>query len=460
LTVVLALVFAYQDGLKEKGLGGKLPLHYALMNSSEPLAACALLEAYPEAASVPDNDGVLPLIYAISLYSSATVSEEEGIEIEEQAMFDVLSSVLLAYPEGAQARHPSGLLPFTYLLQRGASARILQLLLSSYPAAIDEKIDGSIHPLEILIKRNAPSSLVYECISRCMPIDVKTGDPVADHGFWWTYLVSQSEDRYADVVEMLLSEYGPLLADCLDQQGRQAVDIATPRCKAAITSCVFAIPEREVDEIEALQLEVARLKTVVAHRDAELQSLQRKLSDSAAGIKLPSTPVDSPRIDLTHGTRTELTHGTPSTPLSTRPITHPLAVVTPQRDVMTSPQQLTPVRSHLTYLSPFSVNGSNSGNTSAIVVSSGLDAPLPPSLSSALKRSAEVEAAGGGPTESIDIDPVSMSVSTPPHRAALRRPRSADATGSIGDTNISTGSFSSPPAPASSTVAKDGCKVQ
>jgi ankyrin repeat protein len=304
--VLTAVITAHPAGVKEKGFGGKLPLHSVLADRLDVMSVRALVRAYPEAAQEFDKEGFLPLAYAMShmpmTAEIGNLSDKEAKDISkgdstgdsidspdrvgegalklEQSLYEVLSLLLAAYPEGASHPVKSGDMPFQYALKAQCTPRILQMLLTSYPEAAGELIDSSIHPLEYMLENKLPSSLVYQCLGYFMPVN-NEGQANAHHGYWWTHILSKTRDAYVDVVEMTMRDYSDVavaLAECTDEVGRKAVDIATPLCKGVITVQLNMLTQREIDDLEAMQLEVARLKTVVTQRDNELQALHAILS--------------------------------------------------------------------------------------------------------------------------------------------------------------------------------------
>mmetsp|Transcript_11400 Transcript_11400/g.17133 ORF Transcript_11400/g.17133 Transcript_11400/m.17133 type:complete len:384 (-) Transcript_11400:176-1327(-) len=68
LAIVLALIEVYPASLRKKGLGGVLPLHYAVSvhNEHSPDVVSAILDHYPIAATVKDSSGEIPLRWALA----------------------------------------------------------------------------------------------------------------------------------------------------------------------------------------------------------------------------------------------------------------------------------------------------------------------------------------------------------------------------------------------------------
>ena len=67
------------------------------------------------------------------------------------------------------------------------------------------------------------------------------GEEYENHltGFWWTFILSQTQDKYHEIVDQVLLSCAScvqILANTHDELGRRAVDIATPLCRQHILS--------------------------------------------------------------------------------------------------------------------------------------------------------------------------------------------------------------------------------
>jgi hypothetical protein len=73
-----------------------------------------------------------------------------------------------------------------------------------------------------------------------MPISSETGYANTYHGYGWTYLLSETQDKYVKTVDILLDMYSSdmafvqLLCDTPDEVGRPACEIASPKCLQAL----------------------------------------------------------------------------------------------------------------------------------------------------------------------------------------------------------------------------------
>ena len=84
------------------------------------------------------------------------------------------------------------------------------------------------------------SSTVAEILMLTMPITVDTGAVNTYHGYGWTYLLSDTQDKYVEAVDIVLDRYSvsmsfvQLLCDTPTESGLMAGQVATPKCLAAI----------------------------------------------------------------------------------------------------------------------------------------------------------------------------------------------------------------------------------
>ena len=172
-----------------------LLLHVAVINATNhPLTIALLLDAYPEAAALPNKDGMLPLHLATCW----------------GANHEVVGLLLEAYPAGATAPDPRGRLPLHMAVQDGyiytppnlafclryhASHEVVSMLLQKHPSGPSTADNGGRLPLHKALESKGHS---YEDAQRQ---DVPTG--ATDH------------DPNLTVVKLLLEAY-PLAAEALD----------------------------------------------------------------------------------------------------------------------------------------------------------------------------------------------------------------------------------------------------
>ena len=146
-TAQTALADTGTDGPTEPGIG----------------TAEAILHAWPEAASVADSSGCLPLHVAVVNHASAVL----------------VKKLLEAYPAGARRWNNYGRLPlhlsvFRTLDARGkvigppASAEVVQLLVNAFPGGAGE-LDGDGNAPHQIGERSKASADILGLLSKCVP---------------------------------------------------------------------------------------------------------------------------------------------------------------------------------------------------------------------------------------------------------------------------------------------------
>lgn len=104
---------------------GHFPLHLAFKkeDSSDEFSldvASVLLDSYPEAVQIQDEDGYLPL----------------HIACENKPSLNIIIFLLDVYPKAAQIKGTFGCLPLHIACRNGASADVVEILLRAYPKAV------------------------------------------------------------------------------------------------------------------------------------------------------------------------------------------------------------------------------------------------------------------------------------------------------------------------------------
>lgn len=122
----------YDDQKQKKSF---LPLHSACASSPPDDLVKALLNTYPDAASIHDDYGMLPIHYAAGNMASE----------------DVINTLISGYPSGTStADSLMGMLPLHYLCDYGPSSiSIIDRLLSANPDAINFKDFSGKTPLDL-----------------------------------------------------------------------------------------------------------------------------------------------------------------------------------------------------------------------------------------------------------------------------------------------------------------------
>ena len=158
------------------------------------------------------------------------------------ASIDVLQLLLDSNPEAASVADERGKLPIMKALEVRSDPSVIQLLLQAYPNAINVRFPDCVSCLQYVIDRNFDVKYVRLLIPFFMPIDKITGELSSfDHDYGWYRIISVTNppDKYIDVVREILEEYAmhsEALGNARDDLGRIATHIATPLCRQAILS--------------------------------------------------------------------------------------------------------------------------------------------------------------------------------------------------------------------------------
>ena len=104
----------------------------------------ALLEAYPEGASVTNNYGNL------SLHFTAW----------KKGPLDVIKLLLKIYPEGATQKNNHGNLPLHYAAHYNAPLEVVEALYNAYPDGAHQKNNDSNTPLDLAVADGASANVV------------------------------------------------------------------------------------------------------------------------------------------------------------------------------------------------------------------------------------------------------------------------------------------------------------
>ncbi|GKY92808.1 hypothetical protein MPSEU_000250400 [Mayamaea pseudoterrestris] len=129
---------------KIKNDRGNLPLHSAASFRAPLDVAEALLEAYPEAASMTNNYGNLPLHFTAW----------------KKGPLDVMKVLLKVYPEGAASKNNHGNLPLHYAAHYNAPLPIVEALYHAYPDGALQKNNDNNTPLDLAIADGASPNVV------------------------------------------------------------------------------------------------------------------------------------------------------------------------------------------------------------------------------------------------------------------------------------------------------------
>jgi len=121
-----------------------LPLHSAASFRAPLEVAEALLEAYPEAASITNNYGNLALHF--------TAWKKGPVDVEKL--------LLKVYPEGASKKNNHGNLPLHYAAHYNAPLEVVEALYHAYPEGALQKNNDNNTPLDLAIADGASANVV------------------------------------------------------------------------------------------------------------------------------------------------------------------------------------------------------------------------------------------------------------------------------------------------------------
>ncbi|KAL7578977.1 hypothetical protein ACA910_019024 [Epithemia clementina (nom. ined.)] len=123
---------------------GNLPLHSAASFRAPVEVIEALLEAYPEAASLTNNYGNLALHF--SAWKKGPLESEKLL--------------LKVYPEGAAQKNNHGNLPLHYAAHYNAPLEVVEALYQAYPEGAHQKNNDNNTPLDLAIADGASPNVV------------------------------------------------------------------------------------------------------------------------------------------------------------------------------------------------------------------------------------------------------------------------------------------------------------
>lgn len=132
---------------------GNLPLHSAASFRAPIEVTEALLEAYPEAASLSNNYGNLALHF--------TAWKKGPLDVEKL--------LLKIYPEGASQKNNHGNLPLHYAAHYNAPLEVVEALYKAYPEGAHQKNNDSNTPLDLAIADGASPNVVALLQGKVVP---------------------------------------------------------------------------------------------------------------------------------------------------------------------------------------------------------------------------------------------------------------------------------------------------
>jgi ankyrin repeat protein len=130
---------AYKKAVEIKNNSGRLPLHKVfIFNARQEHVSKMILKAYPKAVEVKDEGGCLPLHYACF----------------HRASCNMIKVLLELYPNGVRVKNDNNELPLHYSCHNNPlkddTLERLNLIISAYPEAIDEKSEKIGFPSDYL----------------------------------------------------------------------------------------------------------------------------------------------------------------------------------------------------------------------------------------------------------------------------------------------------------------------
>mmetsp|Transcript_22614 Transcript_22614/g.31905 ORF Transcript_22614/g.31905 Transcript_22614/m.31905 type:complete len:590 (+) Transcript_22614:180-1949(+) len=144
---------ATRHEVRQKNDRGNLPLHSAASFRAPIEVTEALLEAYPEAASITNNYGNLALHF--------TAWKKGPLDAEKL--------LLSVFPEGAAQKNNHGNLPLHYAAHYNAPLEVVEALYNAYPDAAHQKNNDSNTPLDLAIADGASPNVVALLQGKAVP---------------------------------------------------------------------------------------------------------------------------------------------------------------------------------------------------------------------------------------------------------------------------------------------------
>ena len=275
--VIQSLIHYYPEATMICDDKGYLPLHYGIENMYDTEILRALIQAGKESAQYvckgrlalhmciefKHNYRTIQLI--VEAFPDAIFVKYMGMQhnqkyyellpihlaLERQLDENIILLLLNTYCNDedasgcAVATDRVGYFPIHYAVKYHASLNIIKRLLHMYPGIVELKYEVTNNKLLIhyAAEVDATPYAVAEILARTMPFDPVLGKPNPKHYYTWTFVLSDTMDKYFDRIDIILQKYRyetvKLLNDFPDEEGRRAVDIATPRCKHELLTRLY-----------------------------------------------------------------------------------------------------------------------------------------------------------------------------------------------------------------------------
>jgi len=223
--VVTALLSCNFNSAKRSDANGDLPVHLLLRNGTDVSGAVvqALLDTYPTAATRADMYGDLPL----------------SVALKHECKPEVVKTLLMHNPDAAKVQNGrDGHSPLFLAFQHHANDKTILGLMNHAPdliVAVDKRT--GMLPIEMATRNRHSKTIIYDLLKRDMPIDLKEKSKakLVSHHYSWNHLVSESKDKYHEVVEKVLQQCTQpqilALAHIENKRGEIPLATATPLCK-------------------------------------------------------------------------------------------------------------------------------------------------------------------------------------------------------------------------------------
>jgi len=305
--VIQHLVQFYPEGTLVTDDKGYLPLHYGIENKYETDVIAVLVTAGRAAAQYLCK-GRLALHMCIEFklcfstvelvldaYPGAIAQKAQTeahdaahylimplhLAIERQLGEKTIMLLLRAFDDAGvgacgESTDRHGLFPIHYAVKYHSPLPIIRRLLKMFPgiAAMSHAPTGGRLLLHYAADVNAPAFAVAEILRLTMPFRSRDGQPYPNHFYTWTYVLSETQDRYHEAVDVVLRdykyEYVRLLNNFPDAQGRKAIDIATPHCKAEILRRLYYFGRYELRQEEYVYCSASSLVRLALDHKASL----------------------------------------------------------------------------------------------------------------------------------------------------------------------------------------------
>mmetsp|Transcript_19646 Transcript_19646/g.27980 ORF Transcript_19646/g.27980 Transcript_19646/m.27980 type:complete len:931 (-) Transcript_19646:59-2851(-) len=223
--VITALLAHNFNSCKVSDANGDLPIHLLLRNGKDVSGAVVqgLLDTYPTAATRADMYGDLPL----------------SVALKHECKPDVIKTMLMHNPDAAKVQNGrDGHSPLFLAFKHNADDKTILGLMNHAPdliVAVDKRT--GLLPIEMATKQMHSISIVHNLLKRDMPIDMseKTEAKPLPHKYSWNHIVSDTDDRYYEVVSKVLQQCTQpqifALSHCENKRGVIALASGTPLCK-------------------------------------------------------------------------------------------------------------------------------------------------------------------------------------------------------------------------------------